>query len=86
MQPQPVLMADLQPGHQGIIDHFLQPDDSFSIALQEIGLTPGTLFKIVRRAVLGDPIEIAFKGYRITLRKTQTRLINVHYCNESSCT
>ncbi len=36
--------------------------------LMDLGLLPGTKVKIVRRAPLGDPIEISVKGYQLSLR------------------
>jgi ferrous iron transport protein A len=39
--------------------------------LQELGLTPGTVFRVVRVAPLGDPVEIALRGYRLCLRRAE---------------
>lgn len=39
--------------------------------LLAMGLTPGTLFQIVKVAPMGDPIELKVRGYRLTLRKTE---------------
>ena len=41
------------------------------LRLREMGLLPGTSFTLVRRAPLGDPIEIKIRGYNLTLRKTE---------------
>ncbi len=40
--------------------------------LQEMGLTPGTEFTVVKVAPFGDPIEIELRGYRLCLRKKET--------------
>lgn len=37
--------------------------------LEELGFVPGTLVEIVRRAPLGDPIEIDLRGYRVCIRR-----------------
>jgi len=37
--------------------------------LMEMGLTPGTSVEVVRVAPLGDPIEVMFRGFRLSLRK-----------------
>ena len=34
-----------------------------------LGLLKGTLFKIIRVAPLGDPVQINVRGYEITMRK-----------------
>jgi ferrous iron transport protein A len=41
--------------------------------LQEMGLTIGTSFKVVKVAPFGDPVEIDLRGYRLCLRKQETR-------------
>ena len=40
--------------------------------LQEMGLTAGTEFKVMKIAPLGDPIEIELRGYRLCLRRSET--------------
>lgn len=40
--------------------------------LQEMGLTEGTTFKVVKVAPFGDPVEIDLRGYRLCLRKRET--------------
>lgn len=41
--------------------------------LQEMGLTVGTKFKVVKVAPFGDPVEIDLRGYRLCLRKLETK-------------
>ena len=48
-----------------------QSDDL--MRLQEMGLTVGTSFKVVKVAPFGDPVEIDLRGYRLCLRKQETR-------------
>ena len=45
--------------------------------LMEMGVTSGTLVEIERIAPMGDPIEIKIRGYHLSLRKEQARLITV---------
>ena len=45
--------------------------------LVEMGITPGVEIKISKRAPLGDPIEIQLRGYELTLRGEDARLIQV---------
>ncbi len=49
------------------------------IRLAEMGLTPSTSVLIKRIAPLGDPIEISFRGYALSLRKDDARLIEITY-------
>lgn len=43
-----------------------------AVRLQEMGLTAGTVFRVVKVAPFGDPIEIDLRGYRLCLRKRET--------------
>ena len=45
--------------------------------LMEMGLVPGTVVEVLRQAPLGDPIEIRLRGYRLTLRRTESALVRV---------
>jgi len=47
------------------------------LRLKELGLTEGALFKVVKIAPFGDPIEIDLRGYRLCLRKKETASIEV---------
>lgn len=47
-------------------------DTDESVRLQEMGLTAGTAFRVVKVAPFGDPIEIEIRGYRLCLRKKET--------------
>ncbi len=44
-----------------------------SVRLQEMGLVEGTEFTVVKVAPLGDPVEISLRGYRLCLRKSETK-------------
>lgn len=39
--------------------------------LQDLGFVPGTPVAVVRRAPLGDPVEVELRGYRLCLRLAQ---------------
>lgn len=43
--------------------------------LFDMGVTPGTVVKLVKLAPLGDPIEVNIRGYELTLRKDETNKI-----------
>ncbi|MEN6610123.1 MAG: ferrous iron transport protein A [Methanoregulaceae archaeon] len=45
--------------------------------LMEMGFVPGALVEIVRIAPLGDPVDYRIKGYHISLRATEAKLISV---------
>ena len=43
--------------------------------LLDMGVTPGTKVYLRKKAPLGDPLEITIRGYELTLRKTEARLV-----------
>jgi ferrous iron transport protein A len=45
--------------------------------LLEMGLLPGTEVKVVRVAPLGDPIELALRGYALSIRRAEALGIEV---------
>jgi len=45
--------------------------------LQDLGFVPGTPLTVVRRAPLGDPVEIELRGYRLCLRLAQLDTLRV---------
>ena len=45
--------------------------------LLELGLVPGTPVEAVRRAPLGDPLEIAVRGYALSLRANEATLVEL---------
>ena len=51
--------------------------------LTEMGLTVGATVKVLRLAPLGDPIEILVRGYHLSLRKAEARLIGVEPLNKT---
>lgn len=45
--------------------------------LFDMGITPGAEVYLRKKAPLGDPIEIAIRGYELTLRKTEASQVEV---------
>ena len=69
-------LAQLQPGDRARIVE-IQGDDEAADRLMEMGLVEETALEVVRFAPLGDPIEIAVRGYHLTLRRVEAANITV---------
>ena len=41
----------------------------------DMGVTPGVLVYVRKKAPLGDPIEITLRGYELTLRKDEANMV-----------
>lgn len=52
-------------------------DTALRRRLLEMGLCDHTEVEVVRRAPLGDPIELNLRGYHLSLRADQARLVQV---------
>ena len=55
----------------------IRGDDEAADRLMEMGLVEETPVEIVRFAPMGDPIEIAVRGYHLTLRKAEAKNVEV---------
>ena len=70
-----VALHTLQPGDKGIIEQIKSSAAQIRQRLLEMGLTRGTVIELVRFAPMGDPIEIAVRGYRLSLRRVEAESI-----------
>lgn len=52
-------------------------DHAASQRLLAMGLLPGTEVRVVQVAPLGDPVEIEFRGMRLSLRKADAAAVQV---------
>lgn len=69
-------LAELTIGARGRVAH-VDCGDEVGLRLLEMGLTPGVEFVIIGTAPLGDPLEIEIRGYRLSLRKSEARRVEV---------
>ncbi len=69
MKQTPVALKSLANGQSGIVER-IELTGATKRRLIEMGITPGTKLTVLKRAPLGDPIEILLRGYSLTLRGT----------------
>ena len=69
-------LADLKEGQSAIIDDVVG-DDAMAQRLMEMGMTDGETVRLVGFAPMGDPIEFAVRGYRLTLRRAEAHRVKV---------
>lgn len=76
-------LDEIQIGQSGRISRLdLKPTDSQR--LMEMGLTVGSIVKVLKLAPLGDPIEILVRGYHLSLRRAEARSIFVEILDNAS--
>jgi len=69
-----VPLSQLHPGQSGKL-HSLNPERAVDQRLMALGLLPGMVLKLVRKAPLGDPLAIEFAGQVVSLRLTEAENI-----------
>lgn len=69
-------LSELKVGERAVISSFL-PGDNSLIRLREMGLIPGSQVQLVRKAPMGDPIEIAIRGSLLSIRSHEAERIEV---------
>jgi ferrous iron transport protein A len=70
-------IAEMSPGDKAQVLGFDEGEQTYCRRLLAMGLIPGTLFTLIRKAPLGDPVEICFRGFRLSVRKNEARLIKI---------
>ena len=63
-------LRDLAPGDRARLASYAN-DSPYSQRLSSMGLVVGTTVLVKRRAPLGDPIEVSFRGYSLILRPSE---------------
>jgi ferrous iron transport protein A len=56
---------------------------SFRRRLMELGLLPGTQLRLVRRVNVGDLLEVEVRGFHLSLRCSDARMLMVGAANNA---
>ena len=72
----------LQPGKSCEILSIDNQSGAVKRRLIDMGLTPGTKVSLVKIAPFGDPLEVALRGYEMSLRKADAAQITVRVLRE----
>lgn len=68
-------LKDILPGEQCVVVNVL--NNNLRKRIIDMGVTNGTTILVKKLAPLGDPMEILVRGYLLTIRKTEARMIEV---------
>jgi ferrous iron transport protein A len=69
-------LAELAPGERGKVVSVAGDADA-TRRLMDLGLIRGTTIEVIRRAPMGDPLEIKLRGFMLTLRRAEAEHITV---------
>lgn len=78
----PSSLAQLPVGSRAVI-HSLPTGRAGLTRLRELGLTPGARIEVVRRAPLGEPIQITVRGSHLAMRNHEAAHILVTSAEEA---
>lgn len=70
------VLDELESGERGVIAG-IDCEPAVARRLMELGLVPGTDIEMIRRAPLGDPLEVSVRGLHLSLRRSEARWIHV---------
>ena len=77
-------LKDLAAGAQARVAGYATGSAAYRQKLLSMGLTPGAEFTVQRVAPMGDPVEIALRGFRLTLRKAEADALQVEMLSEDA--
>jgi Fe2+ transport system protein FeoA len=69
-------LDQFRPGQSGIIVS-VSGEGALRRRLLDMGLTPGTRVSVRKVAPFGDPLELVLRGYELTLRGEDARIIRM---------
>ncbi len=69
-------LKTIQPGTRVVVKR-LTGHGKIKRRLMDMGIIPGTEMEVQKVAPLGDPVEMKFKGYNLSLRQEEADTIEV---------
>jgi ferrous iron transport protein A len=69
-------LAELAPGARAVVRK-VSGEPELLRRLMELGFVPGTQITLVRRAPMGDPIELRLRGTHFSIRTSEADRIDV---------
>lgn len=69
-------LSDLLPGEKGIVKK-VTGNNMIKRRIVDMGVVVGTIIEVRKFAPLGDPIEVKVKGFNLSLRKNEAKIIEL---------
>ena len=70
-------LDELKPGEEGVIAGFAGGDLVTIRRITEMGMTKGEIVRVIRNAPLKDPVEFEVKGYNLSLKRDEAKMVIV---------
>lgn len=75
-------IKDIDVGSKCRVTGYASDDKAYRQKLLQMGLLRKTEFRVVRKAPLGDPVEIQLPGFNLTLRQAEANALDVEIVKE----
>lgn len=69
-------LAEIAVGQSAVVAR-LNGDGPVRRRIMDMGLTKGTKVSVVKIAPLGDPIQLSARGYELSIRREDAKMIEV---------
>ena len=69
-------LDEIEKGETGLVKS-VEGDGKIRRRLFDMGVTPGAKVVLRKKAPMGDPIELTIRGYELSLRKAEAKLVNI---------
>lgn len=69
-------LSQLRPGESAVVTELCH-ETAVAARLMEMGLVPGEVVQVIRRAPFGDPVEYRIRGVRISMRAADAACVSV---------
>jgi ferrous iron transport protein A len=70
-------LRDLHIGEHATVTGYAAEGRAYRQKLLQMGATRGTELTLIRKAPLGDPVEVRLRGFSLTLRKDEADALDV---------
>ena len=69
-------LKEMKPGEIAVVKK-VHGEGSLRRRILDMGIIRGSQLEMVKKAPLGDPIEVKIKGFDLSLRQTEAALVEV---------
>lgn len=73
----PLKLSQLAIGERARVVGYTDQTADYTYQLTRLGLIPGVEFSVVRRAPLGDPVAIRFRGFSLAIRLAEAAALEL---------
>jgi len=69
-------LLDMRPGQKAVVKK-VHGEGNLRQRILDMGILRGAELEMIKRAPLGDPIEVKVSGYDLSLRQSESSLVEV---------